>query len=71
MHSVLLARWTYTVRMHSACREHMLNNPTDSQRVASARNEWSAHVALDMRYKHAGCALGARYVCARCALRVR
>ena len=40
MHSVLLARWAYTVRLQSAHRAHMLKNPTNSQRVASARNEW-------------------------------
>ena len=45
MHSVLLAHWAHTVRMQSAHRAHMLKNPTNAQRVASARNEWSAHAA--------------------------
>ena len=42
----------YTVRQQSASREH---------------NEWPAYASLDMRCKHAGCALGVRWVCARCA----
>ena len=33
------------------------NNPTNAQHIASAQNEW--------------CALGVRYVCARCSLGVR
>ena len=45
MHSVLLARGAYTVRMQSAHRAHMLKNPTNAQRVASARNEWPPHEA--------------------------
>ena len=49
MHSVLLARWAHTVRMQSAHRAHMLKNPTNAQRVASARNEWSAHAARMQR----------------------
>ena len=49
MHSVLLARWAYTVRMQSAHRAHMLTNPTNAQRVASARNEWPAHAARAQR----------------------
>ena len=46
---VLLARWTYTVRMQSAYRERLLNNPTNVKSVASARNEWPAHASLSMR----------------------
>ena len=49
MHSVLLARWAHTVRMQSADRAHMLKNPTNAQRVASARNEWPAHEARMQR----------------------
>ena len=45
MHSVLLARWAYTMRTQSAHRAHMLNNQTNAQRVAGARNEWPAHEA--------------------------
>ena len=45
MHSVLLARCAYTVRVQSAHSAHMLKNPTNAQRVASARNEWPVHEA--------------------------
>ena len=68
MHRVSLARWTYAGRMQSAHSGHMLNNPTNEQGVANALNEWSAHAVLDLSCKHAGCALGVRHVCARCAL---
>ena len=57
MHSVVLARRTYTVRIQ---RAQCLNNPTNVQRVASVRNEWPVHAALDMHYKHAGCVLRVR-----------
>ena len=45
MHSVLLTRWTYAVRMHSAYRAHVLKKSTSVQRVAGALNEWPAHEA--------------------------
>ena len=45
MHSVLLARWTYAVRMHSAYRAHGLKKSMNAQRVAGALNEWPAHEA--------------------------
>ena len=45
MHSVLLARWTYAVRMHNAYRAHVLKKSTSAQRVAGALNEWPAHEA--------------------------
>ena len=49
MHSVLLARWTYAVRMHSAYRAHVLKKSTSVQRVAGALNEWPAHEARTKR----------------------
>ena len=45
MHSVLLARWAYAVRMHSAYRAYELKKATSAQRVAGALNEWAAHEA--------------------------
>ena len=54
MHSVLLARWVYTVRMQSAHRAHMLNNPTNARRVAIARG------TNGPRMKHACSAHAAR-----------
>ena len=56
MHGVLLACWTYTVRMRSAYREHMscYKNPTNAQRVASERNKRPAGMQ--------------RWTCVRCAL---
>ena len=36
MHSVLLARWTYAMRMHSEYRAHVLKKSTSAQRVAGA-----------------------------------
>ena len=36
--------------------------------LVRGKNEWPAHASLDMRLKHAGCALGVRYVCDRCSL---
>ena len=49
MHSVLLARWTYAVRMHSANRAHVLKKSTSAQRVAGALDEWPAHEARMQR----------------------
>ena len=49
MHSVLLARSAYTVRVQSAHSAHVLKNPTNAQRVASARNEWPANEARIQR----------------------
>ena len=46
MHSVLLARCTYTGRIQSVyrrCCAHMLKNPTNAQRVASALHIYRAH----------------------------
>ena len=49
MHSVLLARWTYAMRMHSAYRAHVLKKSTSAQRVAGALDEWPAHEARTTR----------------------
>ena len=49
MHSVLLARWTYAVRIHSAYRAHVLKKSTSAQRVAGALDEWPAHEARARR----------------------
>ena len=54
MHSVLLARWTYAVRMHSAYRAHVLKKKsTSAQRVAGALGEWPAHEARMARARPA------------------
>ena len=49
MHSVLLARWTYAVRMHSAYRARVLEKSTSTQLVAGALDEWPAHEARTAR----------------------
>ena len=51
MQSVLLARWSYAVRMHSAYRAHVIKKSTSAQRVAGALDEWpcSAHAARMQR----------------------
>ena len=49
MHSVLVARWTYAVRMHSAYRAHVLKKSSSAQRVAGALNECPAHEARMQR----------------------
>ena len=49
----------HTERMHRAnAQSPCWKKPTNAQHVGSARKEWLAHAALDMRYKHAGCAPG-------------
>ena len=53
MHSVLLARWTYAVRMHSAYRARVLEKSTSTQRVAGALDEWPAHEARTARARPA------------------
>ena len=53
MHSVLLARWTYAVRMHSAQTEHVLKKSTSAQRVAGVLDEWPAHEARTARARPA------------------
>ena len=53
MHSVLLARWTYAMRMHSAYRTHVLKKSTSAQRVAGALDEWPAHEARTARARPA------------------
>ena len=45
MHSVLLACWTYAVRMHSAYRARVLEKSTSTQRVAGVLDEWPTHEA--------------------------
>ena len=49
MHSVLLARLTYAVRMHSAYRAHVFEKSTSAQRVAGALDEWPTHEARTAR----------------------
>ena len=53
MYSVLLARWTYTVRMQSAYRVHMLNNQMNAQRVARARKRMTR--ACSAQHVHICC----------------
>ena len=67
MHSVLLAHWTYEVRMHSAYRAHVLKKSTSAQRVAGALNEWPAHAARVQRACSARAARVQRACSARAA----
>ena len=60
MHSMLLACWTYTMRMHSARREHTLKQ---TQRMHSVLLACGTN---DPRMQR--CTYGVRSVCARCAL---
>ena len=74
MYSVLLARWTYTVRMQRAYRVHMLNNQTNAQRVASARKRMTR--ACSVHAEHAQRTarpylLHFRWICVRSTLGVR
>ena len=53
MYSVLLARWTYTVRMQSAYRVHMLNNQMNAQLVARARKRMTPRMQRACRARSA------------------